>query len=194
MIKRLSTFLTDYLIRKEIVSSEQRDVYLYGFDITIYTIISTVGLVGIGIILGQFWNSLYMITTLYVCQTHGGGYHANSHLRCFLTMAVGISAGLSVQFFHIPDPIPIVILGCSLLLLLLFPLVLHPNKQYLESKAKQLTRKSRLVTLFFFLFSLLILSCGLLKPSCIAVSFAIPALSRFVAFAKQHTRRCSHSK
>lgn len=47
--------LTDFLIWKGYIDPEDRDIYLYGFDIFFYTIWSTAVLLLIGLILRQFW-------------------------------------------------------------------------------------------------------------------------------------------
>ena len=139
--------LVDSLIRKGHIQEEDRDVYLYGFDITFYTIWSTAALLLIGLLLRQFWAAVVIISGFYTFQTTGGGYHAKTHLRCFLTMVVGLLVGLSAVFIqdHLFLLWSLLVIGA--LLLFLVPLVLHPNKSYLEPEKKRLTIKSIIVTL-----------------------------------------------
>ena len=139
-------YFTEQLIRKDCIPEEDRDIYIYGFDITIYTIWSTALLLLIGLLLRQFIPTAILVFGFYTFQTNGGGYHAKTHLRCFLTMSVGLLAGLSIVF--IKDYILLwTLLGIGSLLLLLFPLVLHPNKAYLEPERKHLSSRSVIVTL-----------------------------------------------
>ena len=112
--------ITENLIRKGYIPEEDRDIFLYGFDISFYTIWSTAILFLIDFVLRQFTAALIIVLGFYTFQSAGGGYHANTHLKCLLTMIVG---------------------------LLLFPLVLHPNKAYLETERKRLTIRSVIVTL-----------------------------------------------
>ena len=139
--------LVDSLIRKGHIQEEDRDVYLYGFDITFYTIWSTAALLLIGLLLRQFWAAVVIISGFYTFQTTGGGYHAKTHFRCFLTMVVGLLVGLSAVFIKDHYILLWVLLGIGALLLLLIPLVLHPNKSYLETEKKRLTIKSIVMTL-----------------------------------------------
>ena len=139
--------LTDQLVRKGYIPSEDRDIYVYGFDITIYTVLSTTALLLIGFLLRQFVPTLILVFGFYTFQTIGGGYHANTHLRCFLTMVAGLLVGLSsvsIQDRHI---LLWILFGIGALLLLFVPLVVHPNKSYLEAKRKCLTIRSIVVTL-----------------------------------------------
>ena len=142
----LSRILTQSFISHGMIAEEEREIYEYGFDITIYTIWSTAALLLLGLLLRQFLPAVILVFGFYTFQTTGGGYHAKTHLRCFLTMAIGLLAGLSAVFIkdhHIPLWI---LLGIGALLLLLVPLVLHPNKTYLETERKRLTIKSIVVT------------------------------------------------
>ena len=139
--------LTDRLIRCGRIPEKDRDVYLYGFDITFYTIWSTAALLLIGLLLRQFWAAVILVSGFYTFQSTGGGYHAKTHLRCFLTMVVGLLVGLSAVFIqdHLFLLWSLLVIGA--LLLFLVPLVLHPNKSYLEPEKKRLTIKSIIVTL-----------------------------------------------
>ena len=139
--------LTDRLIRCGRIPEKDRDVYLYGFDITFYTIWSTAALLLIGLLLRQFWAAVILVSGFYTFQSTGGGYHAKTHLRCFLTMVVGLLVGLSAVFIQDYYILLWSLLGIGSLLLFLVPLVLHPNKAYLETERKRLTIKSIAVTL-----------------------------------------------
>ncbi len=70
-MQRIAIWLTEYFIRKGIVPEAEREVYEYGFAITICTIASTLGL-----LLGQFLGGAALIALFYTCQSSGGGYHA----------------------------------------------------------------------------------------------------------------------
>lgn len=139
--------MTDSLIQKGYIPEEDRDIYLYGFDITFYTIWSTAALLLIGLLLRQLWAAVIIVSGFYTFQSAGGGYHAKTHLRCFLTMVVGLLVGLSAVFIKDHYILLWIQLGIGALLLLLVPLVLHPNKSYLEEERKRLTVKSIVVTL-----------------------------------------------
>ena len=139
--------IVDHLIQKGHIPKEDRDIYLYGFDITIYTIWSTAVLLIIGLCLRQFWAAAIIMFGFYTFQTTGGGYHAKTHLRCFLSMVFGLLVGLSFVFLKNHPVILWILLGIGALLLLLIPLVLHPNKSYLETERKRLTIRSVVLTL-----------------------------------------------
>ena len=55
-MQRIAIWLTEYFIRKGIVPEAEREVYEYGFAITIYTIASA-----LGFLLGQFLGDLHLL-------------------------------------------------------------------------------------------------------------------------------------
>ncbi len=139
--------LTDHLILKQYIPSEDREIYEYGFDILFYTVWSTLALLLVGFVLKQFWNAVIIVLGFYTFQSFGGGYHADSHLKCFLTMICGLLAGLSFVFLQEHLVLQLVIVGISTFVLLIIPLTIHPNKSFLEPKRRSLTIRSIIMTL-----------------------------------------------
>ena len=121
LIKAILAFLE----ANEIVRAEDHEVYAYGLDAILYTMISTLGLVLIGVVMRSTTEALVIIGMFYINQTLGGGFHASTHLRCFLTMAVGLLCCLSTLFIPFPLPASLIIALMSMGFMLRFPLVLH---------------------------------------------------------------------
>ena len=145
------TKLTNSCIRKGYFPEEDRELYEYGFDIIIYTIWSTVVLLLLGAVLRQFWAAVIIVSIFYVFQSSGGGYHANSHLKCFLFMLAGLLTGLSFFYLNNLPGVLWSLLGLGALVLVFFPLVLHPNKSHLKTERKRLTIRSVVTTISLLL-------------------------------------------
>ncbi len=144
MIAYYAKKLTGLLERFVPMNDEERTVYTYAFDIALYTVLSTTALLIIGIICGQLVHTVICIALFYINQSVGGGYHASTHGKCFMTMAIGLLIYLITFMIEIPVELYIVGGGISLLFLIQTPLVLHKNKQYLLKHEQQLKFKSRL--------------------------------------------------
>ena len=176
--------LTEHLILKEYIPSEDREIYEYGFDILIYTVWSTLALLLIGLALKQFWNSAIIISGFYTFQSFGGGYHADSHLKCFLTMTCGLLTGLSFVFLQEQFACLLIILGISTIVLLMIPLTIHPNKSFLEPKRKPLSIRSVIVTLSTLILTILV-SIFFDRFLCaFSAAFFLAAISRIVGKLK----------
>lgn len=187
-MRQIACRLTEYFIQKGVIPSDERDVYEYGFDITLYTLLSTLGLLAIGVILRQLVNTAVLIAIFYTCQSFGGGYHAPTHLRCFLSMCVGLTAGLALLWLPVDELWFALAGGASIAALLVIPLVLHPNKSYLQPQAPQLRTKSRIATLLCVLLCALLVVFVRLPLRLFATGFILAALSRLYAWMRARKR------
>ena len=75
----------------------------YGVDMALYTLFSTIGLLLIAAVLNSFITGMILIAVFYLNQTIGGGYHANSYLKCFLCMSVILLSGIAFGKLSLPN-------------------------------------------------------------------------------------------
>lgn len=181
MISQASEFLVSHLDDHSL-SPEDRETCLYGCEILLYTIISTIGLFTIGCVLGFFPQSIIIVFVFYTLQSFGGGYHAKSHVQCFITMALGLLFCCTVLLCCSEAWIYLCasMIGC--IVLLCRPLTLHKHKTYLLPKKKKIANASQIVSVILgcITFSLFCFH----QPMAYACSLGIfvSALSRTVAF------------
>lgn len=188
-MRQISEYIVKLFEKRGVIcaSAEEREVYIYGFDIAIYTFLSTLGLFFIGWMAGRPIETTLLIFLYYINQSFGGGFHASSHLMCFLTMVLGEL--LFLASFLLPYS-PFTCSGISVISLLFMwthPLVLHPNKSYLKKKAPQLIKHSRQILLVEI--ALLIVFILLNVPAIIqtiSLTLLLSAISRSVPILK-HT-------
>ena len=188
-MRQISEYIVKLFEKRGVIcaSAEERKVYIYGFDIAIYTFFSTLGLFFIGWMAGRPIETTLLIFLYYINQSFGGGFHASSHLMCFLTMVLGEL--LFLASFLLPYS-PFTCSGISVISLLFMwthPLVLHPNKSYLKKKAPQLIKHSRQILLVEI--ALLIVFILLNVPAIIqtiSLTLLLSAISRSVPILK-HT-------
>ena len=147
MIHRFAECIVTYWENREILNSKNREVYVYGVDLAIYTILSTLGLLLIGWIGGYPIESTILIALYYALQSTGGGFHASTHLKCFISMAVGMILFLFSLHFHHFLPLYLGLALISSILLWYYPLILHPNKRHLAQRAQKCVFRSRCITL-----------------------------------------------
>ena len=140
-----------YSITKRLFSKNHNETQLlmcqYGLELWIYTITSTIGLILIGVLLNAVLEASAIICIYYICQSNGGGFHASTHLRCFLTMACGLIAGLALLKWHVIITVAPFLGGFSGFILLRYPLCLHRNKSYLKEDSPRLIKRSRSITI-----------------------------------------------
>lgn len=188
MLTRIAQRLVNYVLADE-NDNDLRAVYEYGCELWLYTILSTVALLTVGAVFHALMETAWMIIIFYACQSTGGGYHAKTHTRCFLTMLAGLLAGL--LFIAVPFPHFVYLIAACVAASILwtYPLYLHPNKQYLANQRKVLIRKSRYITAGCLLVTALLNFVGyinMVHAGCTAL--ALTALSRLYALANAHQK------
>lgn len=170
MLKLFADKLLTLLSKRTRIEPSKREIYLYGLDLFLYTLISTSGLIAISALVGRTIEGILIIALYYLNQTLGGGYHATTHFRCFLTMALGLTLALlsmSFQPTRAAINIIVVVAGC---ILLVFPLKLHKNKKYLSPQITLLRKRSRIAVcvqlVLFFL-------CGKFVTNALLYSYSL---------------------
>lgn len=180
MLMRISKLFADRLL-SDISDEQQLTLCVYGIELWLYTIISTLALLLIGLLFGAPLEAAVIIAVFYACQTNGGGFHADTHIKCFTTMAIGLATGLlMIRFLGKGSLVPSAGLT-GIVLLLVFPLCLHENKQYLKMNDQAYKRRSVICTLLIAAITALIylLNYNLFLAGC--AGLFLSAISRTAA-------------
>lgn len=82
MLTNLCQIIVDFFIKEDIVSEEQRDVYQYGVELSISTLIGLFIVLAIGVLNGRFTESVIFYIVFCLTRAFCGGFHAHSHLLC----------------------------------------------------------------------------------------------------------------
>ena len=184
-MQQISKLIFRYLSRGTRMDEDAQAVCLYGIDIFLYTLISSIGLLLIGTLAHRFFEAAIWITLYYLNQTFGGGYHATSHLKCFITMAVSLAACLLLLTVAIPLYLQILLLIVSSMLLFLFPLRLHENKRYLAKHSRFFVIRYRCILLLEFCITIFLLLAlpGQYAEMCM-LGVATSAISRIIGISQ----------
>lgn len=188
MLTWITRRLVNYVLADE-NDNDLRTAYEYGCELWLYTVLSTAALLVVGAFFRALMETVWMLIIFYACQSTGGGYHAKTHTKCFLTMLAGLIAGLLFIAVSCPHFVYLIVACVATSMLWAYPLYLHPNKQYLADQRKVLIRKSRCVTLGCMLVTALLSSGGyinLTHAGCAAIALA--AFSRLYALANAHRK------
>lgn len=169
MLTKIAMSLTNRLKRSGIVSAEAEDIYIYGFELVISFLFSTITILLIGIIFKLYFETLCFLLIFIALRSFTGGYHANKYWRCNI---ITLGSYLSVMLLSkcvVPDIVFYIIIFIVGLLLIIF-------KAPIENVNKPLskTQKSRfnfVSIIMFVAFSLMSLALYKGIPSLSAVFF-----------------------
>ena len=188
MIDRLANRFGYWLFRKNAIKIDKIEGCIYGTSTLISTLVNTLGLIVIGSAFQQTGESLIILCIFYINQSIGGGYHANNRAQCFSVMMIGMILCLAFCRIELQAWISYSAISISTVVLFLIPVVLHPNKFYLEKKKETIVRRSRIITIFITMIAI-ICSCfpnNLLKPYSLGINAS--AISRIIGYIKRKQR------
>ncbi|MDD3393236.1 MAG: accessory gene regulator B family protein [Anaerotignum sp.] len=93
MISKYALVLANHFAEKDMYSKEKINVYKYGFELLISTVLNISGILLISIVLGVIEGAVLFCMAFIPLRLAAGGYHAKHHWSCIL--------GFNVIFFGI---------------------------------------------------------------------------------------------
>lgn len=176
-MERLISRIIDAMLAEGAIEERQRAVTAYGLDLLLSTAISLTVLMAIGIVLGQGVQAICFLVPLVLFQGFGGGYHCQTHLRCWALMACGLLAALLV-LQKLPEALLALGAAISAYPILAIAPVQNAKAPFSEGFGRRMHRV--LVGIYagsFALAGICLLLSGILQPSVIV---AKPILSAII--------------
>ena len=99
MIEIAAGLVTNYLVKREVVNQDEKDVYKYGFEILFSTILGICIVLILGLTAGSLMTSLIFIAVFCSLRIKCGGYHADSYLSCNVVFTTVFLIVLMVEKF-----------------------------------------------------------------------------------------------
>lgn len=84
MIVALSNKIINYFLKNKIINEKDKEIYLYGTEILISETLCISLILGIGIILECFIETIFYLIVFIQLRTCAGGYHASTHRVCII--------------------------------------------------------------------------------------------------------------
>lgn len=159
MIKKFSALISNQLVKRNIISKDAQDVYTYGVEITISSLIGFILVTTIGIIFKSLMQAIIFYVIFVALRSITGGYHASTYLKCniifsFITLFTLLFSKAASEIQLSVGIITSIYLPAVAIFLWLAP-VENPNKPI--EKKKRLYWKVTAVTISVLLYILSIL-------------------------------------
>lgn len=174
MLTKISSRLTDLLIKKSKTVSYDKEVYIYGLELVLSTVFCFVGILLSSCLLSNIYTGIIFILILAPLRTFTGGYHADSYAKCFLISNV-LYAVLLIINNYVLNNMNIIIWWTLLLIFSLYISKRAPiiNKAQPIKREKQeiCKRNTRYVLVFdaIFIFSLFFLNRELMNMAILCI-------------------------
>lgn len=82
MIKKLSTLISNQFVKRNIISEDAQDVYTYGVEITISSLIGFILVTITGVIFKSLMQAMIFYVIFVALRSMTSGYHASTYLKC----------------------------------------------------------------------------------------------------------------
>ena len=184
MFYKLSERITDEFEKQRVIVSEDKEIYRYGVQQGLNLAFNLLTTLVIGAVCGMFWESILFMAAYMPLRSFAGGYHAKTHLRCYLYSIVMITVVLLIIRFL---PVGRIIYSCLMLvggivIFLLAP-VEDKNKPLDDEEQRVYCIRTRVILVLEG--SVLLVSILLqFKPFHSAISLAIFCLGVLVLVGK----------
>ena len=169
-MNEIARSITDYLIKKDIIAKDKRDIYVYGFKLILADIFNYVLIVAFGTIIGKTIESILFLITLYGLRQFCGGFHAKTFTVCRLSMIITYvsviilsdSIGNMKSCVHVLFTLNFI----SIVFVSMFAPVEHPNKP-LQKKQREMNKRKSIIMSVFVCFVSLALVIKDIEPGVI---------------------------
>jgi accessory gene regulator B len=163
MLENLAKSTARFFVSQNIVKSEYEDIYAYGMEILLSTVINGVIVLFIAILSDTVLPSLLFFTAFILMRRSAGGYHAKTHIGCMMIL-IAVHLMFMVLINVIPDSIiPILSyfsIAYSCISVYLFAPVEHPNKPLSSDDRRKLRVKSLIYILSISVVDLFMIFCA----------------------------------
>ena len=82
MLNYLSRSITDFLLLKETIKTEEKEIYIYGVQLIISSIINFLICIITSLLFGELLNRLIFFVAFSSLRKFTGGFHYRSFLIC----------------------------------------------------------------------------------------------------------------
>ena len=138
MLNKTANYIAKRLLNNQIIKEDSYDIYVYGLELLISFIFSTLLVIAIGAIIGRILETITFLIVFIFLRSYSGGYHAKKYYVCtIVTLCIYISTIL-LSLFVQTNLIMYAILGIvGLTLLIMWAPIENPNKEITQRKRKK---------------------------------------------------------
>ncbi len=162
LLAKLSQWIGDDLVRSNVIEAEDAEIYIYGINQILVSVLNVSSALIIGLIFGTLLEIAVFLTAYIPLRSFAGGYHARTPLRCYiysLIMLIIVSIGL--KYLHIEMWGYYAVLLAAVLIVLVLSPVEDNNKPLDDVEYKVYKRRAMLIAAIELAISILLKLIGL---------------------------------
>lgn len=139
IITKLCRIIADFFIKEKIIDKDQRDIYEYGIELCISSIIGIVIVLIVGLVSCKLIECIVFYIVFCFMRLFCGGFHAKTHLLCKISFTFILCLVLLLDWllYEIPNYYWVIMcFYCFIIVCSLAPID-NPNKRLSEEEKKK---------------------------------------------------------
>ena len=157
MIVKLSKLITKVLLNQKSISENDIDIYQYGIEITISSLLNIALIVIVSLITNSLFSGLIFLSTFIILRQFTGGYHAESYFKCNSVLVLTyILVLLLSRLICLEFRAGCIILLLGVLVVIFFTPVYNAHKELSRSEYRKSKKISIILYLLFSVTSIII--------------------------------------
>lgn len=141
--------ITDKLIANSIITCEDKEIYVYGFEQSFLMLLNIMTTIVVGLIFNVLWQSIVFLLAYIPLRSYAGGYHARTQLRCYLlSIAIMVTFALMIKYISWNELsiMLLTLISCGVILML--APIADNNKPLDSEEIKVYRNRTRIILLF----------------------------------------------
>lgn len=162
VLERLSRKVGSDLVQSNVVKEEDAEIYIYGINQILTSVLNVSSALIIGLILGTFFEVAVFMAAYIPLRIFAGGYHAKTPLRCYIfSVIMLIIVSLGIKYLSLAEWVYYSILAAAALVVLVLSPVEDRNKPLDEIEHKVYKRRAIFIAAAEFIIGLALKLAGL---------------------------------
>lgn len=183
MITALANRIADFIYSKNNLLIDERDIYVYGYEIIISSGITFLLLIVTGLLFGKLTEAIAFFLVFYLLRRRTGGYHADTYLKCNLIFELNVILAMIAASVNIVFYAKTVINSVSFLLYLIVAFIKAPASNPDKPIPKEMQKKHKTwaigLAMFFEILSVVVFDIGSIS-TCISLAMVSTAFAMMI--------------
>ena len=191
-MERISQKVVAYFLRNNVITEDEQDIYQYGTELVLSSILGIVLVLLAGVILHQFWFAVVHLLCMIAVRIYSGGFHADTYIVCNSSSVITFLLVCGVTVWLPPKTwLWVAIAFCIVALIIAFYLspVEHPNKPFTAKQGRKYRMISLTMMVLLSISAVILTVYGIQMGVCIAATLLAISILMIVGIIKNHFLR-----
>lgn len=145
-LAKLSRRIGNNLVRSDVVKAEDAEIYIYGINQILVSVLNVSTALIIGLIFGVFFEIAVFLAAYIPLRSFAGGFHAKTPLRCYIfSVIMLIVVSIGFKYFHLTAWVYCAILAAAFVIILVLSPVEDKNKPLDDLEYKVYKRRAIII-------------------------------------------------